>query len=484
MKNTNLISLLKTFDRKEMTRFKDFALSPYHHKHEETQLLVLYFNKIFPDFKEKYCERAFVWSKIFPEQRFDYRKLALLFTYAWRLGEQFLVQERLSASSGFYNTSLLYELRMRKQWSAYDRHWDKAERQLNKSVKKDADHYRQVLDLSEEANQAFIQQARRKEDFSLLAKERTLDQYYILEKLRDAVEMQVRRQILKGDYSARLLESVLLELSRNLDTYSNLPAIQVYFLLYQMMDQPSLAAYKKTLDAFQKNESIFSLGEVAGIYIYLQNFCISRINKNEKGFLREVFNLYNDQLERKLLHEDGTLIEWHYKNIVTTAIRLNELDWTIDFIETYKSQLKPDSAENAYRFNKASYCYAIRDFDEVLKLLADVEYKDFRYNMGAKVLLLRVYYELNEFEALDALVESFRQYLQRNKLMADSLKSGYYHVFRITRRMAKIKLSIGFTPQAKSNQNIKKLATELDQTQAVFNREWLEARLDDLRKEL
>ena len=483
MKNHHLFSLVKTFDRKEMTRFKDFALSPYHNKHKDTRTLILYLHKIYPDFKPKLCDREYIWKKIFSNPSFDYSKLALLFTYAWRLAERFLVQEHQNASHVF-DLSLLYELRNRKQWPAYERQWKKSADKLNNSEKRDIEYYRYALNLAEEGNQSYIQQARRKEDFSLIEKERRLDQYYILEKLRDAVEMQVRRQILQGDYSERLLEAILQELKDNLDNYSEVPGIQVYYLLYQMMGQPSLLSYRKALNAFQDNEIIFPINEIAGIYIYFQNFCISRINKNEKSFLREIFNLYKNQLERNLLYENDFLIEWHYKNIVTTAIRLGELDWANIFIENYKNALKEEARENAYSFNKAAYCYAIGDFDEVLNLLTQVEYHDFRYNLGAKVLLLRVYYERNEFEALDALVESFRQYLQRNRLMADTMKSGMYSVFRITRRIAKIKTSISYTPRDKILNTINKLNKDLNETETIFNRTWLENKIEDLKKEL
>lgn len=484
MKNNHLFSLVKTFDRKEMTRFKDFALSPYHNKHKDTRALVLYLHKMYPDFKPKLCDREYIWKKIFPKQCFEYSKLALLFTYVWRLSEQFLVQEHQNTTLDGADLSLLYELRNRKQWSAYERQWKKSESKLQHSEKKDIDYYRYALSLAEEGNQSYIQQATRKKDYSLIEKEKLLDQYYILEKLRDAVEMQVRRQVLQSDYSERLLEAILQELRDNLDNYSKVPGIQVYYLLYQMMESPSHPAYKKAIEAFQANEVIFKIEEIAGIYIYFQNFCISRINKNEKSFLRDIFNLYQDQLARKLLHEDGFLIEWHYKNIVTTAIRLEELEWINVFIEAYKKELKKEARENAYSFNKAAYCYAIEDYDQVLRLLTQVEYHDFRYNMGAKVLLLRVYYERNEFEALDALVESFRQYIQRNTLMADFLKNSVYHVFRLTRRMAKIRTSIGFLSLKKTMQSINKLSEDLNNTESIFNRAWLEAKIEDLKKEI
>ena len=70
------------------------------------------------------------------------------------------------------------------------------------------------------------------------------------------------------------------------------------------------------------------------MYNYFQNYCIQQINRGERQFLKETFNLFKDQLEKELLLDEyGFLDQWHYKNIVTTAIRLKEMEWTQNFIE-------------------------------------------------------------------------------------------------------------------------------------------------------
>lgn len=476
MNNHQLISLLKTFDRKEMTRFVAFAYSPYHHKHKDTQRLVDWANAHYPHFPDKHCERQAVWVWLFPDAPLDMGKLAVLFTYAWRLAEQFLVQETITAHA-YTDIWLLQALRERRQWDAYERLLAKQEKTTESQPLRDSDYYKRIVALNAEANQYFTLREQRKDDPSLVRKAHALDQYYILEKLRDAVEMQVRRQILHGDYSARLLESVLEEVRRNPDAYADAPAIRVYFLLYQLMAAPSQVAFLHTMEVFQAHQHLFGPDEVAAIYNYLQNFCIARINANEPAFLRSLLELYHQQLERQLLHEDGYLIEWHYKNIVTTALRLGELDWANTFIEAQKSNLMPASAENAYRFSKAAWCHATGDYGSVLELLVRVEYRDMRYNLGAKALLLRTYYELRETDALDALVESFRQYLQRNRLMADSRRSGYYHLFRLTRRLSRLRDQSGYLPDEQFQLNLQKIKSDMEQAPSVFNRLWLEQKI-------
>jgi hypothetical protein len=107
-----------------------------------------------------------------------------------------------------------------------------------------------------------------------------------------------------------------------------------------------------------------------------------------------------------------------------------------------------------------------------------------RYNLGAKALLLRTYYELEEFDSLHALVESFRQYIQRNRLLADSRRNGYYHLFRLTRRIARLRAQIGYTPAERALQSLAKIRQDIQQTKAIFNRAWLEKKMEELNKEI
>ncbi|RMF01448.1 MAG: hypothetical protein D6772_04785, partial [Bacteroidetes bacterium] len=478
-----LINYLRRLDRKEMTRFVAFAHSPYHHKHKDTRALIRLLASLYPDFPDEACRRERLWSCLYPKQAHDQAKLALLFTYAVRVLESFLVQETLREDPHYQQLALLRQLRKRKLYHRYEKVWQGARQQHSQLEQRDANYYRAAIELTEEGNLQYVQRGTQEDNQLLEEKEQALDQYYLLEKLRGAVEMQVRSKILQLDYSARLLESVLQEIRENEAAYRDSPAIQVYYALYLLMQKQTLDAYAQVRSLFRKHELRFPADEQAAIYIYLQNFCIARINQyNDEAYLRELFRLYQEQLERKLLHEDGYLIEWHYKNIVTTGIRLGELEWVGAFVENAKAELAPHAMDNAYRFNKAAYAHAVRDYDQVLELLTQVEYSDLRYNLGSKALLLRTYYEVEAYEALHALVESFRQYLQRKNLMAASRRSGYYHLFRLTRRLAALRARKAYASTDKFQKSLLKIKEDLRKTESIFNRQWLEEKVRQLEK--
>ena len=483
MLSHKVFTVLRAFSKKEMTRFAEMVESPYFNKHTDTQKLVRYLAKIYPNFDEKYCQREKMLKKLFPKHPKGQAHLALVFTYTRRLLETFLVQEQLKEEMPYQSLLLLRDLRQRKCNNLYEKLLDQRSQAEQERLSHDAAYYFWQSQLAQESDTYYTQVLeQRKEDRSLELKEHNLDRYYMVEKLKDAVEMHIRKNILKVDYSARMLEAVLREVRDNLDAYVKIPAIYIYYLLYQMATRQENRYYYEAMSLLELHQSHFNQTDLVNIYNYLQNYCIARINQNDRVFLGELFKLYQAQLKQEVLIEDGYLSEWHYKNIVTTAVRLGELDWVKQFIEHYKHKLSPQAADNAYRFNLAAYYHAKGQYGKVLPLLIQVEYSDQRYNLGAKALLLRTYYELGEFEALNSLTDSFKQYLHRNKLMADSRRNGYYNLFRFTRKAAQIRATRDFTSANKLQKDLQKLRNDIDKAAAIFNQGWLEEKVNLLEK--
>ena len=484
MHNNKLIGLLQSFDRREMTRFREFAFSPYFNKHEGVRALVAYLSDIFPAFEEKNCRRELVFQVLFPGHPHDQAKLALIFTYSMRLAGQFLSVEQAVEQPGLQAAYLLRQLRAKKQFQLYERELQKAEAgQLEQDTRDSSWYYHQYL-AAQEADQYFNAISERRTDDSLQRKQRFLDRFYLAEKLRDACEMQVRSRILKVSYSDPLRETALAAVESHFGELGNEPAIAMYYWLYRMVTTADSSNYFEALSALKRHQAALPAVEQKAIYNYLQNYCIQKINEGEERFLSEIFELYKAQLERSLLLENGLLSEWHYKNIVTTGIRLREMDWVRDFIEGYREKLPAEARDNAYRFNLASYFYAARQYDEVLRLLTQVEYRDLRYSLGAKALLLRTYYDLDEYEALRSLTDSFKQYLHRNQLMADVRREGYHNLFKLTRRAATLRANLGYYTKEKSRKELIKLQRSIDRAGAIFNKSWLLEKVENLASAL
>lgn len=482
MLSNKLTGLLQSFSRREMTRFREFAFSPYFNKHEGVRALAAYLSEIYPRFDEKSCGREAVFQAVFPGEPHSQARLAVVFTYALRLAKHFLAVEQSEGYPGMQDAFLLEQLRARKQYQLYEGALAKAEEEARRNDSRGSGWYYRQYQLASEADQYFNAiSERRADDNNLQRKQSFLDRFYLAEKLRDACEMQVRSRILKVGYSDPLREMALAAVESNFEALGREPAIAMYYWLYRMVSHPDPSFYFEAMQSLRRHQAALPAPELKAIYNYLQNYCIQKINQGDDNFLTEIFNLYKAQLGQGLLLESGLLSEWHYKNIVTTGIRLHEMAWVRDFIEAYRDRLPEAARDNAYRFNLASYFYASCQYDEVLRLLTQVEYSDLRYNLGAKALLLRTYYDLEEYEALFSLTESFKQYLHRNQLMADVRREGYYNLFKLTRRAAYLRANMEYQNPEKSRRELSKLWKSIEKAGAIFNKGWLVEKVENLQ---
>ncbi|MCU0347174.1 MAG: hypothetical protein MUC59_09525, partial [Saprospiraceae bacterium] len=317
----------------------------------------------------------------------------------------------------------------------------------------------------------------------LQEKQLHLDAFYLVEKLRDACEIVQRSRLMKTVLPADpMLDFLLEKLSTDATILDAQPVVATYLFLYKLLISSGLGDFKKCLETVQENERLLNREAAQGLYNTLQNYCIEQINRGDTVFLREIFKIYQLQLHSKLLLEEGVLPEWHYKNIVTTALRLEERQWARDFIEAYRKHLAPAAADNAYRFNLAAYFYHIGEASKVLPLLVQVEYTDLRYNLDAKALLLRTYFDLSEEEALLAHVEAFTQFVKRNKSLTEFQKKGYFNLIKLTQRAFKLNLQKDFLKPEKWQEQFGKLAADLKSAEPVFNRSWLVLKLEMLKE--
>ncbi|MCF8244554.1 MAG: hypothetical protein K9J37_08330 [Saprospiraceae bacterium] len=486
MKNNPLIVQLASLSRKEMTRFVEFANSPYFNKHLQVRALAEYLSEIYPNFTDKKCERTFIFQKLNPGQPHQQSQLAIIFTYSIRLLEQFLIVESL-AEEGRLEDKTLYFSQLRKRNLTNQLKTDWESKNENRTVEtseadgKSSQFYEKRIRTATEQDAIAMQLGRTETQF-LEEKQAYLDGYYLSESLRDACERIQRYRLLKTSPPAfAFFEKTREALIEMPETIRQTPSIDVYFQLYALLKTDELSQFPVCKATIREHENHFDREELQNLYNYLQNFCIQQINNGHQQFLGEIFKLYQLQLDSQLLFVDGVLPEWHYKNIVTTGLRLEERAWVRDFIEKYSSMLAESVAGNAYSYNLAAWFYHVGKPEEVLPLLLQVEYTDLRYNLDAKSLLLRTYFDLEEEGALLAHADAFSQFVKRNKSLTDFQKKGYFNLIRFSQRAFKLKIKQDFAKQQKLEEGLQKLVADIGKTEPIFNRTWLEIKLKELR---
>ena len=99
----------------------------------------------------------------------------------------------------------------------------------------------------------------------------------------------------------------------------------------------------------------------------------------------------------------------------------------------------------------------------MMELLQQVQFRDVLYNLDTRRMLLRSYFEIGAFDALDSLLDSFMVFIRRRRDL------GYHKEnFKILIKFTKKLLAIEHQKQA-----LIQLQDAVEQTSAVADKEWL-----------
>lgn len=337
---------------------------------------------------------------------------------------------------------------------------------------------RRELDTSQERSTEWLQtdylwrqesyltsrQQGRARDFNLQDLANAQDIAFIAGRLRTGCILVSHQTVARHQYDNSLLQLLLDFLKGH--TYLQIPIIGGYYHGYFALIGGDEAAehFHQLKSILECNGHTFAHEEVHDLYLMAINFCIRRINQSEKIFIKNAFELYQSGLKQGALLENGILSRWTYNNIALAALHLKAFDWVEGFLTEYVALLPIAHREGAFSLNMARFHYERRDLRTAMQHLLHREHDDILQNLAAKTLLCRIYWELEEVEALCNQLDSIDIYLRRQKILGYH-QNVYASFVKIMRKLLKI--------NNLNNKSADRLRQEITTTKALAEREWL-----------
>ncbi len=439
MPSPKLIYLLRSLDANSLRKFKTFVLSPYFcEKHELVSLLDLILPSLNPN-KEQ-LTKPDVWESLYKERPYDDLQLRRLFSELIQLFYQFIALEKWHSSKEKVGNELLGSLSERSLTKQFHSIAKKQNSLLHKKEKLDAeDFYQQYLFFKirheqEEKLSNFVSSLRGLEEA-----DKKLDFFFALEKLRFIGDYLDYTRY-KGMDSSQPSKTITPEIEQWLFQSEVLqhPLINAYYLVIKLHDSSSQEeSYQRLKHLLTIKLQVFSSKDQKALFIHLYNYCINtKINKGDAYFFHELFDLFKIGISKEIILEDGKLSFAFYRNIITVGLQVKEYTWVEDFIQKFTPKIPQKEQENALNYNLAKVYFHQRKFDLVIKQLSRVEYGDLSYSLGSRLLLLKTYYEMDEFRSLESLLESFRIYLRRKKGISKEIKQQYLLLLKLVKKVA------------------------------------------------
>jgi len=460
MQNTRLVDLLQTFSKKELRDFRKFVASPFYNQRKDVaDLLDLVAGR--QSSGKPVPPKAVVFEKLYgPAATYDDHKVRMAMSFLMKAAEQFLVHQDFFQEGVAVKTRLAGIYRERNLSKHFDRTIKDARQCLGRSQLRNAHFYHLDHDLQMEEYR-FNAAQRRTADHNLQALTDNLDTNYFSRKLRQACLLLSHQAVYKKEYRFGLLDAILLQVEQ--DSLLGIPAISVYYYCYRSLTQPGEPDYFHQLTRLLVEEGgKFPKNEIADLYLLAINFCIKRYNEGDAAYLSDEFNLYKDGLEKGYLLNNGVLSRFAYRNVVTTGLVLKEYDWVEKFILRFRDNLEKVHRESMFSFSLARLEFERRNFGLALQLLQKSEYRDLLLNLAAKALTLKIYYETNEYDALDSHLDAMQRFLRRKSIMGYH-KEHYLNMIQFVRKLL----------EAVDDRGLAKLKEEIKASKSVAEKRWL-----------
>lgn len=434
----------------------------------------------YPDFQGPGMSKETVLSKGLGLKSGEVQKLHDASSALTRLLEEFLAVEQLRSSPDLQTRQLCEQLtKPGREWY-FPKKW-KSTIEVAQSPSDLLSHF-QLEELGlRQAQTDKRRKGRSLHDERLKSTMISLDHFYLVQKLQLSCETLNRQKIVNSEDEIDLLDVISSFLNSSDSTLANAPLVKLYHGVLNLLTAENDEAFEQFMASLAEVE--MSLGKETGIamYAYAQNYCIRQINKGRGIFLERLFELYVSLLDNGfILESDQTLAHWNYKNITTVALRLQKYEWVHWFLETYRKKLQEEIREAVYSYNMAATQYEQKDYTAALRYLQQTTFTDVHYDLSARSMLLKIYYEIEDDEALGYSFQAFEVFLRRNKAISKEHLLIHKNLIRYLKKIQRLRERIPMLKQDEAESRVFTLRQELDVVSAVANKSWLQAKIDGL----
>ncbi len=468
MRHTVLYKLLIKLDLRTLGKFEKFLDSSYFNQREDIKIFFMYYKSEIKK-KDPKLLNDVIYKKVYNSSKTNAQELRLLYSRTFQLLKEFLFIERIKADKFEIGNSLSEEFKKLKEKELFSKTYDKTTKELEEEDWRDLDFYQKKFKL-EQLYYDFISDYERTKENNLQILTDNLDVFYFIQKLNHACMIISHQSVFKKEYDVQTIKHMVLFLDNNETFLEKYPALNLTYNCYKALaDENHQTHFIKLKVLLSKHKNIFRPKHIRFLYSIAINYCIKRINSGASDFYQELFTLYKDGIENEILLEDNRLTRFTYKNIVALAVGLKEYEWVEKFIYAYKEKLDPKYKDSYFTFNLAKLKQAQRKYEEAMSLLIHFNPEDILMTLAAKTNLLKMYFELQEFNSLDSLLNSMDKYLDRKKVLGYH-KAHYKNLIKFSRKL------ISLPPYAKEEKLL--LKKQIEASKMRSERDWLLKQLE------
>lgn len=470
LENSPLIELYRSLTPSEVRQLGKWTASPIHNQRDDVRDLHDYLSGRGRMHKTTALDKTRVWAKLFPGRPYDDARLRQTLHWALGTAQEFLAYKSWKREPMREQLDLVAELRRRRAGRVVERALKTAEKTQAKAPVRNEAFYRDEYQLEIERGEyrMFLKQ-RTLPDFQKIAD--TLDISYLIEKLKATWNMLFHQRQARKSFDIRFLDEVVGYVEKIDLTDHPLLAIHYYGYLGITGTGDTDDVLLRLRGVVENHGELLAPNDQRYIILMAINLCINRMNKGVATATREAFEWYRLGLRRDVIAEEDRITRATYLNFISICLKLKEFAVAESFLDGHTRQLDGSLRENTSFYGRALLDYERGRTEDAMPLLARVDFKHPTYNLLAKTLQLKIFYELRLYDLVDAQVENINTYVRRKEL-SDLHRDNFRNIARLVRRF--VRLPPG------DREKREELRRQVQTTSPLSEKAWLLGRLDEV----
>jgi hypothetical protein len=475
---SNLLEIFRKFSPKELKEFGEYVRSPFFNKNQSIVKLYEYLKKQFPEFDEKKVEKETVYLKLFQGTKYNDGFMRTIMFNLAQLAEDYIAFCNYKNDKYSVKRHMAVEFNNRDLRKLFEKNIKEINSMLDKVSVKDGDFYYNRFYIEYE-NLYYLSKLHFDKSEKFIYKTGVhnifnhITYFYLIRVLKFYLYILNTKNIYKVDYKTNIIEDILKGFNPVL--FEDVPLVNIYYNLLMLYLKEDDESYFYKLKKIAGQLDHIPYEEKVEIYINMENYCKRKIRYGDKKFTGELFEIYQQELDNKSYTIMGIMPHKLYKNIVDTALKLNEFDWTEKFIEDYKKELADEHKENTYLYCRGIIEFYSGNFEKALEILAKVKYDEIYHKAEMKCMIMAIYYELNIEDTLLASLDSFRHFLSNDKIIPEDRKLNYFNFLRFLKKLNNAKNGNNI-----NKGDIKMLKDNIENHEHLHSKDWLIAKVCEM----
>ncbi|HRJ98827.1 MAG TPA: hypothetical protein PL089_04305 [Ignavibacteria bacterium] len=482
MTDSKLVSLLKTFSKSEFKNFEKFVSSPYFSKGRDLMPLFKALKIYYPQFSSEKFSVKNIYESIFPGKNYGDTKsnslMKTLISELYKMCIDFLAYSSFKEDEKRKSFYVLDQIRRRKHYIEFEKEYEKIINDTNKGGITDFIEryflysvYKNYSLDRDQFNDSFEYTLATDENIVAAA----LMMSFMIEDVKntsDAYNIPMRYNLMNNLLENLNTENLLEEMKINSDRFY--PYVLIFYMIYKMNKHKDNTEYYyelKKLVAENKNlfgrEDNFLLSNIMLTYVNVKLF-----PNEEYCFLYEY--MLENNIYKKTESDDFHIIL--FRNIVVVFSALEEYEKLENFIQKYSSELHIEHRDNMYNFSFAHLNFIKGNFEKALEYTGKINYDIFIFKLDARILLMKIYYELSYFEQAYSLIDSITHFLRYTNEFSDIFKNHYNNFIKNFHRLLKLK-----TSGVSDSDSINILEMKIKKEKQTGNILWLQKKIDEMK---